>query len=81
VTVAPTEGGALERPAVAFDCNECNEALSAARTALAAARRLALVAENALFNGDLPRARTALQNLHVATSGGFGNAAPARHIP
>ena len=32
------------------------------------ARRLALVAENALLNGDLQRARSALLNLQEATA-------------
>jgi len=41
VTVAPTDGPALERPAVTLGCNECNEALKETRAALAAARRLA----------------------------------------
>ena len=78
VTVAPTEGAALKRPAVAFDCNECNEALDAARATLTAARRLALVAENALVNGDLRRARTAVRNLHDLTaSRGTLDALPA----
>lgn len=58
VTGASTDGAALERPAVTSDCNDCNEALNAARAALTAVRRLALVAENALVNGDLRRART-----------------------
>ena len=39
-----------------FGCYECNEALEAARSALSAAQRLALVAGNALMNGDLSRA-------------------------
>jgi len=63
-TGAATEGTALERPAVTFDCNECNEELRVARVALTAVRRLALVAENALANGDLRRARAALRDLH-----------------
>jgi len=50
VTVGPRETGALERLAVT---SECNEALDAARAALTTARRLALVAESALVNGDL----------------------------
>jgi hypothetical protein len=55
---------------VTRDCNGCNESLDEARNALAAALRLALVAENALVNGDLQRARAALRNLHHATSSG-----------
>jgi hypothetical protein len=51
---------------VTFECNECNEALDAAQSAIAAARRLALVAENALANGDLERAQVALRHLHDA---------------
>ena len=70
MTGAPTDATVLERVPVTFDCNECNEALDAVRAALAAARRLALVAENALANGDLGRAQTALRNIHdTATSG------------
>ena len=34
VTLAPTEGTARERSAVTLDCNECNEALDAARAAM-----------------------------------------------
>ena len=61
------------------ECNECNEALNAARAAITAARRLALVAENALVNGDLRRARAALQNLHdTTTKGATLDAAPNR---
>jgi len=41
---------------VAADCNECNEALDAAREALAVAGRLATVAGNAILNGDLSTA-------------------------
>ena len=80
MTRTSTEGAVLERPPVAFDCNECNEALTSARTALATARRLALVAENALLNGDLPRARTALAGLLTCDEGSL-NVASARHIP
>jgi len=68
VTVAPTEGGALERPAVVSGCNECNEALDMARDVLANARRLALVAQSALINGDLQRAWSVLRDLQIATS-------------
>jgi hypothetical protein len=48
---------------VTAECNECNEALDAARQAVAAARRLAMVADNAIANGDLRRARAALRDL------------------
>ncbi len=58
------EGGAGGAPAATAPCNECNEALGAVRTALATARHLALVAENALVNGDLRRAQAALRNLN-----------------
>ena len=64
VTVAPTEGGAVERPAVACGCNECNEALDGARNALAIARRLALLAEDAIANDDVHRAHAALRQIH-----------------
>ena len=60
MTVAPTEDSALERPAVVSGCNECNEVLNAARVTIRNARRLTLVAENALANGDVIRARAAL---------------------
>jgi endonuclease/exonuclease/phosphatase (EEP) superfamily protein YafD len=49
--------------------NECNEALDAAREALAVARRLATVVDNAILNGDLNRARAALQNLQACHTG------------
>ena len=66
-TGVSTEAGALGRPAATSECNECNEALEAARGALTAARRLALVAQNALSNGDLGHARAVLRDLHDAT--------------
>ena len=69
MAVAPTEGTALERPEVASGCNECNEALDKARTAIADARRLALIAQNALIR-DVRRAHAALRDLHDATSNG-----------
>jgi hypothetical protein len=76
--VAPTELAARERPPVTFDCNECNEALDSARTSIQTAGRLALVARNALINGDARRACVALQELHDATeSGEPRGAAPA----
>ena len=59
----------MERPAVMFHCNECNEALDAARSAITAARRLALVAQNALMNCDVRRAWSALREFHDATAG------------
>jgi hypothetical protein len=74
VTVAPTEGSALERPAVALGCNECDEALYATRAALAAARRLAFVAQNALANGDLRRVGTAPRDLQDAATSGAPDA-------
>jgi hypothetical protein len=61
------EPPALERPPVTSDCNECNEALDAARGVIQTVRRLALVAKNALLNRDLPRARTAIRDLHDVT--------------
>ena len=66
VTGVSTEGAAGERLAATADCNDCNEALRMARDALAMARRLALVAENALLNGDLQRACTAIRDLSSA---------------
>ena len=68
MTVAATEGGALEWPAAVSGCNECNEALDMARDVLANARRLALVVQNALLNADLQRAFSALRDLQIATS-------------
>lgn len=65
-TGAPTEAGYRTRSAVALDRNHCNEALGAARTYVAAARRLAMVADNAIVNGDLKRARVALRDLRFA---------------
>jgi hypothetical protein len=66
---------------VAAECNECNEALDAVRGALDAACRLANVADNAIVNGDLQRARAALLDLRdtvaAATTLG-GHPKPAR---
>jgi hypothetical protein len=63
---------------VTLDCNECNEALDTARAVIAAARRLALVVQNALLNGDVRRAQAALRNLHDSANGEFTpNAASA----
>ena len=45
----------MERPEAMSRCNECNDALETEHTTLAMARRLALVAQNALLNGDLRR--------------------------
>lgn len=64
-----TVGGDRERPAVAANCNECNEALDAAREALAVARRIAMVADKAILNGDLHRARAALRDLQAHDPG------------
>jgi hypothetical protein len=47
-------------------CNECNETRDAARAIVRDSRRLVFVAENALKNGDLARARTALGELKEA---------------
>ena len=69
VTVAPTKADALERPAATFGCNECNEMLDAARATVRAVRRLAVVATNALANGDVTRARTALGDLNEVLIG------------
>jgi len=63
VTAAPTEDRATERPIATFGCNECNEALETARTAIVSARGLAMVATNAITNGDLQRARAVLVEL------------------
>lgn len=68
VTVAPTEGTVQARPEVTLGCNECNEALEAARAAITAARRLALVATNALLNGDLQRAQGALLDIQASSA-------------
>jgi len=78
VTVAPTEATARARPDETFGCNECNEALNAVRAALTAARRLALIADNALVNGDLVRARSALHDLNDALVGVDGQGARRR---
>ena len=63
VTVASREGSAVERPEAMLRCNECNDALETERAALAMARRLALVAQNALLNGDLRRVGALLRDL------------------
>lgn len=69
----------MGRPKATVDCNECNEALDLARDAVAMARRLALVAQNALLNGDLRRVRSILQDLQdAASSDDTGTAATAR---
>jgi hypothetical protein len=56
ITGTSPDGAALERPAAMPDCNGCNKALDAALSAITAARHLALVAQNALINGDVRRA-------------------------
>jgi len=68
VTGTATEGTAPGRPPATFDCNECNEVLQTARNVTAMTRRLALVAENALLNRDLQRARLALVDLQEANA-------------
>ena len=65
-TRGPSEGLDQARPGVEAECNECNEALDAARKPVAAALRLAMVADNAIANGDLKRARGALRDLQDA---------------
>jgi hypothetical protein len=57
--------------------NECNEVLDRARDALAKVRRLALVVQHAMFNGDLQRASWGLQHLQTAASIEVGRAALA----
>jgi len=64
MTVARTDPPAVARPEATSGCNECNEALEAARNSLAAVRRFAVVAESALANGDGRRALAALHDLH-----------------
>jgi len=68
-TGVSTERNAKRWPAATSGCSECNEALDTARDAMAVARLLAIVAENALLNGDLQRARSALRDLREATTG------------
>ena len=68
-TGLPADGGALERPAVVSGCNECNELLYAARVTIGNARRLALVAENALANSDVIRGWAVLGDLRQALLG------------
>lgn len=70
----------MERPPVTLDCNECNEALAEALTALAAAQRLALVAENALADGDLRRTQAAMRTIHDASAGEIGSTSSARRL-
>jgi len=65
VTGASTDGTEQARPEVTFGCNE---ALDMARDALAKARRLTLVVQNALLNADLQRASSALRDLQIAMS-------------
>jgi hypothetical protein len=69
------------RPEGAARCNECNEALQAARDALAVARRLSQVAKNAVLSGDLKRACSALQALQDAAWAGLERGSePARGL-
>ena len=79
-TGASTKAAAGERPAAVARCNECNEALDAARLTMAAARRLALVADNALVNGDLAQTRRALREILDATVP-VAATAPAAQVP
>jgi len=58
-----TVGSDGERPPVTSGCNECNEVSKAAAEGIQAARRLAVVATNAIANGDLRRALGALFDL------------------
>jgi hypothetical protein len=60
----------LERPAAMVDCNLCNEALEAARKVLMVARRLAMVVDSAIANGDLARAGTAMRELQDVLADG-----------
>ena len=68
VTVPSREGSGVERLAAMVRCNECNDGLEMARGAVAMARRLALVAQNALLNGDLRRVGAVLQDICDVTS-------------
>lgn len=68
MTGPSTEGSDGERLAVTSECHECSEALDAAREAVTVARRLAMVADNAILNGDFQRARAALRDLHQAVA-------------
>jgi len=79
---APTEHSGGERRVVAADCNECNEALDAARKVIQAALRLAMVADNAIVNGELQHARAALRPLHAQQPGvGEGCEVNSAHGP
>jgi hypothetical protein len=66
VTVGPGESAAVERPVATLECNECNEAMDGAREVIRDARRLAMVAMNALLNGDPQCARKMLVQLQSA---------------
>jgi hypothetical protein len=66
VTVTSTDDGATRRHPAASECNDCNEAAGALRQTLAVVRRLVLIADNAILEGDLRRARDALEELHAA---------------
>jgi hypothetical protein len=84
VTALPTDPPAAARPKATLqcnECNECNEAREAMRDGMARARRLALVAENALLNGDLQRALTALRDLsRDGTRGATNSTLPANAV-
>jgi hypothetical protein len=60
---------------VVADCNDCNEALNQARDVAVMARRLVLVARNALVSGDVHRALAVLRQL------GDGLGEPAAAVP
>jgi len=80
VAVAPTERSAAERPPVTVHCNECNETLEAVRATVTNAKRLAIVAENALANGDVARARAALAALNELLTGSVRDREPANGV-
>jgi len=68
VTPLPPEDVGAERPSATSGCNECNEALEAAYGAVRTAQRLAMVALSAVMNGDVQRARVALEDLLSSAS-------------
>ena len=68
VTPVPAEDRGEERPGATSGCNECSEALEAADGAVRIARRLAMVAMSAVVNGDVQRARIALEDLLSSTT-------------
>jgi len=61
-------------------CNECNETLEAVRATVTNAKRLAIVAENALANGDVARARAALAALNELLTGSVRDREPANGV-